>query len=75
MNLLFVLLASFDAKWLIPIVMIILAVYSASRAVRSIKAGSESGGKIGWFNTGGGWICTVLTVVAIIIFFAMRGER
>lgn len=51
--------------WIIPVVLGIAAIYSAMRAINSMKSGSTSGAKVKWFDTGGGWFSVILAAACI----------
>lgn len=69
------LLTAFDAKYLIPIGFAAAAIYSSIRAARSIKSGSTTGGKVKWFDTGGGWFSLIFIAAAVGSFIWMQSDK
>lgn len=71
--------------WIIPVGLFLAAIYSASRAIRSMKSGStiqnrdgsttQSDKNVGWFQTGGGWFAIGFGLAAVIATLVMIGER
>lgn len=61
--------------WIIPVGLGLAAIYSATRAYRSMKSGSTTGGSVGWFNTGGGWFAVILAAAAVGSFLLINSDK